>query len=76
MKELFLSVFLFSYGAFCDLCANISTSLAEKRISKNKELNKKLLIFMSNFSHSNLSRWQKSEQKIIAMLLRDNRKLP
>jgi len=65
MKQLFSSLVLFSFGGFCDMCADFCTHLAEKNISQNKPLNKKLLIFMSNFSNNSFSRWQKYEQKFI-----------
>lgn len=76
MKELFLSVILFSYGGFCDFCAAICTASAENCIAKNKGLNKKLLTFMSNFSDRNFICWQKFENKFIAMLSADNKNLP
>ena len=38
MKKLFLSFILFSFGAFCDMCADFCTRRAEKNISQNKSL--------------------------------------
>ncbi len=72
MKQLFFSLILFSYGSFCDICADFCTYLAEKNLSRNKSLNKKLLIFMSNFSNSNFVRWQKFEHKFIDVFSEEN----
>lgn len=72
MKQLFFSLILFSYGSFCDMCADFCTHIAEKKLSRNKELNKKLLIFMSNFSDSNFVRWQKFEHRFIEEFSRKN----
>lgn len=65
MKQIFFSAKLFAYGAFCDICATFCTNMTEKYIFKNKSLNKKLLIFMSNFSNNNLVRWQNLERRFI-----------
>lgn len=65
MKQLFSSLFLFSFGGFCDMCADFCTYMVEKSILLNKPLNKKLLIFMSNFSNNIFVRWQKYEHKFI-----------
>lgn len=65
MKQIFLSLKLLAYGAFCDMCAGFCTYLAEKYLAENKSLNKKLLIFMSNFSGNNLKNWQAFERKFI-----------
>lgn len=69
MKQIFFSVKLLTYGAFCDMCAAFCTYLAEKRLMKNKSLNKKLLIFMSNFSGNNLEHWQAFERKFLKQFL-------
>ena len=69
MKQIFFSIKLLTYGAFCDMCAGFCTYLAEKCLSKNKSLNKKLLIFMSNFSGDNLKNWQDFERKFLKEFL-------
>lgn len=69
MQLILLSARLFSYGAFCDLCASICTRMAEKNIEKSKPLNKKLLTFMSNFSHNRLVKWQIIEHRFIRLSL-------
>ncbi len=69
MKQFFLSIKLLTYGAFCDMCSTFCTYLAEKSLMKNKSLNKKLLIFMSNFSGNNLERWQDFERKFLKQFL-------
>ena len=77
MKLLFLSLILFSFGSFCDKCADFCTRLAEKNILKHKSLNKKLLIFMSNFSSYNLENWQAFERKFLKQFLENhNSRLP
>lgn len=65
MKQLFFSISLFIFGSFCDFCADFATHLAEKYLSENKSLNKKLLIFMSNFSNNNLAKWQDFEHRFL-----------
>lgn len=65
MRQVIFSVHLFIYGAFCDMCLAFCTYLAEKNLSKNKALNKKLLIFMSNFSGNNLNKWQSLERRFL-----------
>lgn len=69
MKLILLSARLFAYGAFCDFFANLCTRLAEKNITKNKPLNKKLLTSMSNFSNNCLVRWQVIEHRFIRLSL-------
>lgn len=69
MQLILLSAKLFTYGAFCDLCASFCTHLAEKNIEKSKPLNKKLLTFMSNFSNNNLVKWQIIERRFIRLSL-------
>lgn len=70
--QIFLSVKLLVYGAFCDMCASFCTYLAEKCLIKNKSLNKKLLIFMSNFSGNNLENWQAFEKKFLKQFLNNH----
>lgn len=65
MRQIIFSVQLFIYGAFCDMCLSFCTYLAEKNLRKNKALNKKLLIFMSNFSGNNLNKWQSFERRFL-----------
>ena len=65
MKQIFFSIKLLVYGSFCDMCAGFCTKMAEKSLDKNKSLNKKLLIFMSNFSGNNLKNWQDFERKFL-----------
>lgn len=65
MKQILLSIHLLTFGAFCDFCLSLCTHLTEKRISQNKSLNKKLLIFMSNFSSNNLNKWQNLERRLL-----------
>ena len=72
MKQLFFSVKLLTYGAFCDMCITFCTHLAEKSLTQNKSLNKKLLIFMSNFSGNNLTRWQTFERKFLKQFSETN----
>ena len=72
MKQIFLSVNLLTYGAFCDMCAGFCTYLAEKCLIQNKSLNKKLLIFMSNFSGNNLTNWQAFERKFLKQFLENH----
>ena len=69
MKQIFFSIKLLVYGGFCDTCAKFCTHLAEKRLSENKSLNKKLLIFMSNFSDNNLTNWQAFERRFLNQFL-------
>lgn len=69
MQLILLSVRLFTYGAFCDLCSSFCTRMTEKNIEKNKPLNKKLLTFMSNFSHNRLVKWQTIEHRFIRLSL-------
>lgn len=75
MSYLLLSAKLFVYGAFCDACASFCTHMAEKAILKNKPLNKKLLILMSNFSNNSLVLWQSFELKFLKSV-KDPHKLP
>ena len=72
MKQLYHSAKLFAYGTFCDACANFCTNLAERCLIKNKPLNKKLLIFMSNFSADKLLRWQIFERQFIDRFIDDD----
>lgn len=72
MKQFFLSVKLFIYGSFCDMCASFCTHLAEKSLAQNKSLNKKLLIFMSNFSSNNLEHWQDFERNFLKQFLNNH----
>ncbi len=74
MKLLLLSAKLFLYGCFCDLCSDICTKMVEKNILKKRELNKKLLIKMSNLSNSSLIKWQSIEHRFILLSL--ERKYP
>ncbi len=77
MKQLFFSIKLLTYGAFCDICASFCTHIAEKCLNQNKSLNKKLLIFMSNFSGKHLKCWQDFERKFIKQFLEtDPRNMP
>ena len=77
MKQIFLSIKLLTFGAFCDICTSFCTYLAEKRLCQNKALNKKLLIFMSNFSSNNLENWQVFERKFLKQFLNSHsRHLP
>ena len=76
MKQIFFSVKLLVFGAFCDMCAAFCTYLAERCISHNKSLNKKLLIFMSNFSDNNLVRWQAFEKRFLCLFIDNARRLP
>ncbi len=69
MKQIFFSIKLLTYGAFCDMCAGLCTRMAEKCLAENKSLNKKLLIFMSNFSGNNLKSWQDFERKFLKQFL-------
>lgn len=75
MNYLLSSAKLFIFGAFCDVCASFCTHMAEEAIMKNKPLNKKLLIFMSNFSNNSLILWQAFERKFIKST-KDPKKLP
>jgi len=72
MKQIFLSIKLFTYGAFCDMCASFCTYLAERCLNQNKSLNKKLLIFMSNFSGNNLKAWQDFEKRFLKEYLNNH----
>ena len=76
MKQIFFSIKLLTYGAFCDMCAGFCTHLAEKNLARNKSLNKKLLIFMSNFSSYNLQHWQAFEQRFLKQFLNNRSFLP
>lgn len=69
MKLIFFSIILYLYGFYCDICLNICTGIAEKRLMSNKTLCKKLLIFMSNLSDRNLKKWHNLEQKVICLML-------
>lgn len=75
MSHLLLSAKLFVFGAFCDACASFCTYMAEKCITQNKPLNKKLLRIMSNFSNNSLLLWQASERKFLKSV-KDPKKLP
>ena len=75
MIYLFSSAKLFIFGAFCDAFASLCTRMAEDAILKNKPLNKKLLIHMSNFSNNCLVFWQASERRFIKSV-KDFRRLP
>ena len=75
MSYLFLSARLFIFGAFCDVCASLCTYMTESAILQNKPLNKKLLIFMSNFSNNCLVLWQATERRFIKSV-KDPGKLP
>ncbi len=72
MKQIFLSIKLLTHGAFCDMCTSFCTYLAEKNLTRNKSLNKKLLIFMSNFSSHNLENWQDFERKFLKQFLNNH----
>ena len=77
MKQIFFSIKLLTYGAFCDMCASLCTRMAEKNLKQDKSLNKKLLIFMSNFSGNNLEHWQDFERKFLKQFLNNHsRRLP
>lgn len=77
MKQIFLSIKLLTFGAFCDICTSFCTYLAERCLCQNKALNKKLLIFMSNFSSNNLENWQVFERKFLKQFLNSHsRHLP
>ena len=69
MKLLYLSVKLYLYGAYCDLCVGLCTCFTKRFVLKNRELNKKLLINMSNFSQKNLKHWKDIEQEFIRLKL-------
>jgi len=72
MKQILFSVRLFILGFFCDACVWISTKATERCLAKNKPLNKKLLIKMSNFSHSNIFLWQRLEKRFTQRFSRDD----
>ena len=69
MKLILFSTILYFYGFYCDMCLNICTAIAEKRLKSKKMLCKKLLIFMSNLSDKNLKKWQRLERKVIGLML-------
>lgn len=64
MKLLLLSIKLFLFGIFCDICLNLCNFAVEKNIKTGKKLNKKLLIKMSNFCHNLLVYWSKIEDEV------------
>ena len=70
MGILFLSLRLYIYGYFCDISVNLCTYLAERAIIKNRPLNKKLLTKVSNFSDTNLTKWQIMERRYISLCIR------
>ena len=65
MRLIFLSLGLYIYGYFCDLCVNICTRICEIFLDIDIPLNKKLLIALSNFSDKSLIKWQNYEKKYI-----------
>ena len=69
MRIFFLSIRLFLYGYFCDICVNICTVAVEKALNNHIPLNKKLLTAMSNFSNNNLSKWKTMESQYIRLCL-------
>lgn len=69
MKLLLLSVKLFVFGYFCDVCAGICTRITEKRLKKNRPLNGRLLAYVSNLSNNSLAKWQITERRFIHLSL-------
>ena len=69
MRLVFLSIGLFIYGYFCDICVNICTQLCDACLKARIPLNKKLLIVLSNFSDKSLITWQSYEKKYIKLCI-------
>jgi len=69
MRIILLSLRLYFYGYFCDICANLCTAYVERNLAKDRPLNKKLLTFMSNFSNNILLKWQAMEKSYIKLCL-------
>ena len=65
MKLLILSIKLFIFGFFCDMCTSLCTKMTESKLLNNQPLNKKLLVFMSNLSNNSLIKWQGIEKRFI-----------
>ncbi len=71
MAYILLSSKLFIFGYYCDLCIMLLNKLCDKELKKDKKLNKKLLIKMSNLTNKNLVKWQKIEKEVINLLFQE-----
>ncbi len=69
MKLLIMSVKLFLYGYYCDLCMNICTAYTEYLLKKGGKLRKKPLVLLGRLSERNIKKWQRTEQKFISLSL-------
>lgn len=69
MNLVFIGIWMCIYGFYCDFLLRLLDKICEFRIKKQKSLNKRLLIKISNLSNKNLLKWQKKEQKFIRLLM-------
>lgn len=67
MKIFMLSIKLFIYGFFCDMCIKVCTGITERNLIRKRPLNNRLLAFISNLSSNSLCKWQIIEKRFIAL---------
>lgn len=68
MKLIFLSVIVFIYGYFCDICLSVCEKAIKSRLKKGKSLTGAGLVFMSNLTNNSILRWQHIEKRLIYLL--------
>jgi len=69
MKLIFLSLAVFIYGYFCDICLAICDKMVKTALKRGKALCGKSLVFLSNFTNNNMCRWQSIEKRLITLLV-------
>ena len=72
MRLVLLSLALFLYGWFCDICIKICEKITENRLKKGRTLTGKCISAISNFTNNRLLRWSSMEQRVIHLFLRQN----
>ena len=69
MKLIFLSLTIFIYGYFCDICIKTCEKMADAAIAKGKSLTGNRIVFMSKIANKSLLNWQRLEKRFLIFLL-------